>query len=296
MNQKFAAAVLVLVLALVFVLGLTANSALQSSPETRAAIARQERAKAAKLESEAAAARTLANAAAEAQSSIVYAFRWGAVGVGGGLLILFVGGAWWAVHWLRVRAMLLTPRNGQLPLVATRIEGQWVILDTARSLSGVTAYTPLAAPTEAAQIQIATQAQATAALVAIASKANGEDVVKRIGKAADVLPVPSFGGAGDGPRFVYVKNGAHGTTEAQRDLQDLREFLQGAAIRGLARRAWMGHNFSSGHAGTRARYEALIDRCLKAGVIRPEGQSHVLAVSESEALDAFGIGAADIDG
>lgn len=292
MNTKFSAAMLGLTLALVFVLGLTANSALQSSPEARAAIARQERARAAQLEAQAAQAQTFANAAAEAQSSIVYAFRWGAVGVGIGLLILFVGGAWWAVHWLRVRAMTLSPRNGLMPLVVTRVDGQWIVLDTARSLSGVTSFTELAAPSEAAQLQLASQAQAAAVMTSIAR--NGEDIAKRISKAADVLPVPSFGGAGEaGPRFVYVKNGAAGVTEAQRDLQDLKEFLQGASVRGLSRRAWMGHHFGSGHDCTRSRYDDLIHKCQKANVITNDSNGWALAVSESEALDAFGVGQKD---
>ncbi len=297
MTAKFAAAVLVLALVLVFVVGvMSADVTAKSSAAYSAAIARQEAARAAELEARALEAQTRAAAALEAQAAIVNFWRWTFTGAGAGLLILFIGAAVIALRWLNLRSQLVYSANGQTPLVMRHIDGRFVIMDAARSLTGVTTAAELPPPTEAAQIQIATQAQATAALVAIASKASGDDVVKRVSKASETLPVPSFGGAGEGPRFVYVKNGASGTTEAQRDLSDLREFIQGAAIRGLSRRAWMGYSFASGHNGTRARYEALIEQCAKAGVIRPEGTSHVLAVSEAEALGAFGIGAADADG
>ena len=293
MNSRFSFGLLALAFVLVFIIGLTANSALQSSPETRAAIARQENARAAKLEAEAAEAQTRAEAAQKAQSAIVYFWQWTYTGLGAGLLILFIGAAVVGVRWLNLRAQLVYSANGQAPLVMRSINGEFVILDPARSLSGVTAFTELAAPSEAAQLQLASQAQAAAVMISIAR--NGEDIAKRISKAADVLPVPSFGGAsGDGgPRFVYVKNGANGISEAQRDLQDVREFLTGAAIRGLSRRAWMGHNFSSGHNGTRARYDALIQSCQRANIITNDGNGWKLAVPEAEALDAFGVGHKD---
>ena len=214
MNQKFSAAVLLLALALVFVLGLTANSALQSSPEARAAIARQEQARAAELEANAERAQVLADAAREAQSAIVYFWMWAFTGAGAGALILFIGGAVVGVRWLNLRASIVYPANGQAPLVMRHIDGRFVIMDAARSLSGITTAAQIGPPTEAAQLQLATQAQAAAVMTAVASKASGEDVAKRISRAAEVLPVPSFANGQDNLRMVYVKSGAHGVSEA----------------------------------------------------------------------------------
>lgn len=282
-------------LALMFGLGALVSQAwVKLAPEVQAAIARQERARAAQLEAQAAEAQTRAEAAQKAQSAIVYFWQWTYTGLGAGLLILFIGAAVVGVHWLNLRAQLVYSQHGQAPLVMRSINGQFVIMDAARSLTGITTAAELPPPTEQAQIQIATQAQATAALVAIAGKTAGDDVSKRMTDAAKVLPMPTFAAeqSGDNVRMVYVKLG-NGSSEAQRDLQDLREFITGASVRGLARRAWMGHHFASGHDCTRARYDALIMQCQKANVIANAGNGWALTVAEAEALDAFGVGDKD---
>lgn len=305
MTGKIAGGVLAVMIVAVLLVGALGNGALvRSIPVVSQAIARQEQARAraleaaaAEAEARAAEAQTRAAAAREAQSSIVYFWRWSFVGVGGAVFIVLIGGALVLVGWMRHRSKLIYPnRAGHWPLIVHTLRGGEILLtDPMRALGPVTVIRAGdETASESTRLQIATQAQASAVMLGIASRANGDDVAKRVSKASEALPAPTFasGGAPGGLRMVYVKQG-NGTSEAQRDLQDLREFIQGAGVRGLARRAWMGQHFSSGHECTRARYDELIQHCEKAGVIKHEGQTWMLSVSESEALDAFGIGAKD---
>lgn len=86
------------------------------------------------------------------------------------------------------------------------------------------------------------------------------------------------------PIFVQGQS----TSEADRDICDLREFVERGALVGFARSSWLGHKYESGHDGTRERFERLTDICIQAGVIEPTGKTHRLAVSADQALAALG--------
>lgn len=120
--------------------------------------------------------------------------------------------------------------------------------------------------------------------------ATESQVVQPIGQ----LPVTNF--AKEQPatkNFVYVHGG--GTQKVDRDLQDVREFLERGAVAGFARADWVGRNitFKSGHTCTRTRYEQLRDVCLRANVLTEEGNTVALACPLAEALDCFSDGESD---
>jgi hypothetical protein len=284
---------------------------LRNAPPVVAAVAAQERAKADKLQAEADVARSRADVAhtdaeiARQSVSAAVALRgWMYLGGGVALAVLFIGSAFAVVAFLNVRARVLYPNAaGQFPiLIERRFSGQLVALDLSRSLGPLSVIehdgrAAFALPgSEAVALQLATQAQAAGVLVGIASKAAGEDVVSQVGKVAGSLPAPSFASpAGDNLRLVYVKQAGGANSEAARDLADVREFIKGASVRGLSRRSWVGHTFASGHDCTRSRYDGLVEKVVRAGVIERDGQSWRLAVSEREALDAFGVGEQDVE-
>jgi hypothetical protein len=291
-----------------------ARLAAQQSPDVRAALAEQEQAKAAQLRAEADYTRQLAEQARleteakrQALPAVAAAKRWYALGGAIAFAVLVVGLAWAVVTYARTRAQCVYPdMRGQWPiLIERRWDGVLLIADTSRNLSPVMQIdregnvTALIEPAEVSALQLATQAQASGAMVAIArgSEQSAGDVIESVSRAAKALPAPTFANAGgDGLRFVYVKQAGEANTEAARDLADVREFITGAKVRGLARRAWLGVRFASGHECTRTRYDELIRTCERAGVLCRDGQSWKLAVSEAEALDAFGVGEKDISG
>lgn len=287
----------------------------RQAPDIRAAIAKQEQAKADELQAEADIMRQSAEQARldteakrQALPELTASVRWYALGGAIAFAVLAVGLAWAAVTYARTRAQCVYPdARGQWPiLIDRRWDGVLLIADTSRNLSPVMQIdrvgnvAALIEPTELSALQLATQAQASGAMVAIARGGNQSagKVIETVTQAAKQLPAPTFANAngGDGLRFVYVKQAAAANTEAGRDLADLREFITGAKVRGLVRRAWLGLRFASGHECTRTRYDELIRQCERAGVICREGQSWKLAVSEAEALDAFGVGDKDIPG
>lgn len=283
----------------------------QASPELRAAIAEQGRAKADELSAEADQARAAAAAAWNdveakrlAQSEIAAADRWWALApaIAGGILL--IGGAFAIVAWLQLRARIVYPNaDGLYPILIDRkLGGALVIADTSRQLSSVVTIdaqgnllTP--APSEQTAARLATQAQAAGAMVGIAKKNTGEAIAERVKAAAGALPVPQFAQLAPSgadvveaePNFVYVK--APGTTKAQRDLQDVGEFIRtGWGPRGLARAAWLGLRLEgTGNRVSRGYYDELTKRLATAGVIVNEGEGWRPAVEIDEALDAFGL-------
>ena len=316
--NKITGSLIVFAIVAALLLGLNLSGVVErQSAEVLAAIAKQEQAKADKLQAEADITRQSAEQARieteakrQALPEIAASLRWYALSGGIAFAVLAVGLAWSAVVFAMMRAQTIYPdRAGQWPiLVSRKWDGSLLIADTSRSLSPVLRIdragnvTALIESGELSALQLATQAQASGAMVAIArgGQQPADAIVESVSRAAERIPAPTFANAKDGPgenlRLVYVKQPGEANTEAGRDLADLREFITGAKTRGLARRAWMGVRFASGHECTRTRYDDLIRKCERAGVICREGQSWRLAVSEAEALDAFGIGDKDIGG
>ena len=88
--------------------------------------------------------------------------------------------------------------------------------------------------------------------------------------------------------MVYVQG--QGVSEADRELCDLREFVERGALQGFTRQLWLGHKYQSGHDGTRERYDKLVDIATQAGVLEPSGRTWRLAVSQEQAVDALNLG------
>jgi len=287
--------------------------------ERELAIAEGERAAAAaawaqahKAESDTAAWRASEPARSQALTLVSYAAGWA---VSGALVVGLVGAALALVRFLNVRAMVMYPNAaGAWPLLVERqADKALAVLDTGRLVGPVAIIGPdkqVSAPglaSEPAQVQVTSQAQAAGVMgAALRSGRPGadlaEDLRERVGaglrSTAEALTpagAPTFASAGSpmsSTRFVYVKT-PRGNSEHERDLADLREFILAAGVRGLGRRAWMGYKFRSGHECTRSRYDALTEKLKAAGVVVAAGQSWRLAVSEAEALDAFGLGERD---
>lgn len=309
--------------ALLVGLMLGARSALEA-PAVVGAIAEQELARADELRAQAAAswasaekARSDAAAWVASEPERAYALRVISYGVGWGFAIaaavVLVGLALAAVRWAHWRAVALYPNAaGAWPvLVERQADKALAVLDVGRLVGPVAILCQdgrVLAPglaSEPAQVQITSQTQA-AGVMGAALRSNGQglrdDVRERVGaglrSTVETLApasAPTFASERapmSSTRFVYVK-APRGNSERERDLADLREFIQAAAVRGLGRRSWMGYKFRSGHECTRGRFDALIERLKGAGVLIAEGQSWSLAVSESEALDAFGLGERD---
>lgn len=308
-----------LVLALVVAAGLLGlvlgvRSALEAPPVV-AALAEQELARAEALRAQAAEAWAQARQAESdaavwrstesARSSALVVFL-GAVALSGAALVAGLAVA--GVRAANVRAVALWPNaRGAWPVLLERQGGGLAVLDVGRMVSPLVIMGPggVQSPSlasEPAQVQITSQAQAAGVMTSIAAQSQGgaglrdaarERLSAGVARAGEVLQAPAF--ASDEPggrqavRFVYVKT-PKGNAQAERELADLREFIEGAGLRGLARRSWLGYKFRSGHELTRARYDALIGRLKGAGVVVADGQSWRLAVSQAEALDAFNLG------
>jgi len=314
--NKITGSLIVFAIVAALLLGLNLSGVVErQSADVLAAIAKQEQAKADKLQAEADITRQSAEQARleteakrQALPEFAASLRWYALSGGIAFAVLAVGLAWAAVTFAQTRAQCVYPdRAGQWPiLVSRKWDGSLLIADTSRSLSPVLRIdrqgnvTALIETSELSGLQLATQAQASGAMVAIArgGQQPADAIVESVSRAAERIPAPTFANSGDARsvRFVYVKQAGAANTEAGRDLSDLREFISGAKVRGLARRTWLGLRFASGHECTRTRYDDLIRKLERASVICREGQSWRLAVSEAEALDAFGIGDKDISG
>ena len=295
--NKNSALTLATILGLIF-LALIAGAWLfnlgQPSAQMQAALVEQQDAKAEELRAQADQARAAAAATwndVEAKRlalpEIAAAARWWALApaIAGGILL--IGGAFAIVAWLQLRARVVYPNaDGLYPiLIDRRRGGALVIADTSRQLSSVITIdakgnllTP--APSEQTAARLATQAQAAGAMVGIAKKDTGEAIAERVKGAAGALPVPQFaqlapGGAEvveTGPNFVYVK--APGSSKAQRDLQDVGEFIRtGWGPRGLARAAWLSQRLEgTGNKISRGYYDELTKRLASAGVIVNAGE------------------------
>lgn len=310
--NRLTAGLAAVALVAVFIIGLmAARTMAETSSEVQAAIAEQERAKAEALRAQADAERaaaaeawTQAEAARQALPEQAAAQRWWALGPAIAGTIIFVGGALALVTWLQIRARIVYPNaDGLYPIVIDRkLGGGMVIADTSRQLSSVVAIdaegnsTAPLLPDMQTAARLATQAQAAGAMIGLAK---GSDAAAppdpSIGSGS--LPVPQFaqlapGGAEvieTGPNFVYVK--AAGNTKAQRDLQDIGEFIRtGWGPRGLARAAWLGKRLAgTGNKVSRGYYDELTGRLAKAAVIVNDGDGWRPAVTLDEALDAFGL-------
>lgn len=283
----------------------------QPSPQLQAALAEQQSAKAEELRAQADQARAAAAAAWNdteakrlAQPEIAAAARWWALAPAIAGAIVLIGGALAIVAWLQLRARVIYPNaDGLYPiLIDRRRGGALVIADTSRQFSSVitidTQGKLLApAPSEQTAARLATQAQAAGAMVGIAKKETGEAITERVKATAGALPVPQFAQLAPsgaevvetGPNFVYVK--APGSSKAQRDLQDVGEFIQTSwGPRGLARAAWLGQRLEgTGNKVSRGYYDELTKRLASAGVIVNAGEGWRPAVELEEALDAFGL-------
>jgi len=291
------------------VIGLVLSGALRQSPAITAAVARQEAAKAAKLEAEAdqagaqaEIAQNEAEAARLALPAIAASKRWYALAGGIAFGVLAVGLAMAAVTWANVRARTVYPNaDGHYPIFVDRfLDGSLRVLDTSRGLGPVTrvaldgaAAMPLPA-SEAAALRLATQAQAAAVMIGVsATSHSGADVAERVKRAAGALPAPTFASAGeDGLQMVYVKGGAQ--SKAERERQDSEEFIRRGWAGGLARSRWMGEKFQgTGNRIGRTYYDELCRMLARAGVIADEGDGWRPLVSVDEALDAFGLAHSD---
>jgi len=241
------------------------------------------------------------SAPARTQSTIIIAYA-GGVAVGFAMIGFVLVGVVWA--WRRAH-IIYPAADGRWPVMIERNRSGLAIIDLSRAVSPVTMISslgelsaPMLAPDEL-QLQITSQAQQAAVMTGIAGHREGEAMAARVSSA--VASLPQFTGNGGaargesdkGLRLVYVKRPGNSGSEAARELQDLREFLQRGSEIGFARSNWIGHAFQSGHRGTRARYDDLISKCKQAAVIGESGQSWVLAVSLSDALDSFGVGDKD---
>jgi len=316
--NKITGSLIVFAIVAALLLGLNLSGVVErQSADVLAAIAEQERAKAKqeearadKLQAEADITRQSAEQARieteakrQALPEIAASRRWYALSGGVAFALLAVGLAWAVVTFAMLRAQTLYPdRAGQWPiLVSRKWDGSLIIADTSRSLSPVLRVdragnvTALIESSELSGLQLATQAQASGAMVAIArgGQQPADAIVESVSRAAERIPAPTFARSGEGLRFMYVKQPVEANIEAGRDLAELRELIAGAKVRGLSRRAWLGMRFASGHECTRTRYDDLIRKCERAGVLCREGQSWRLAVSEAEALDVFGVGDKD---
>jgi hypothetical protein len=284
----------------------------QPSPQVDAAIAEQEHAKAETLNAQADQARAAAadawnttEARRLAQPEIAAAARWWALGPAIAATILLVGAALAIVARLQLAARVVYPNaDGLYPIL---IERKWggaiVIADTSRQFSSIATIDAAGRicgpePSEQTAARLATQAQAAGAMVGMARKDTAQAITERVKATAGALPVPQFAritpGSGevvedDGANFVYVK--APGTTKAQRDLQDVGEFIRDSwGPRGLARAAWLGQKFTgTGNKVSRGYYDELTRRLATAGVIVKDGERWKTAVELDEALDAFGL-------
>jgi len=256
----------------------------QRDPAVAAAIAAQERAKAVKLQAEAEVAQAQAAQAnietaarLAALPAIVESKRWMALSAGIAVAVVLIGLAFAAVLYVCVHAVTLYPNEGQWPIVPGRFGWQ---------LPGL-ANGP-------APLQIATQAQAAATMIGVtrASQSNApvQDIARRTSQAAQALPVPTFDAAtGDGLHIVY-RNGKQ--TKAQRELQDIEEFIRRGWVIGLQRSNWLGKTFSgSGNKIGRAYYDDLLkNKLAKAGLVEDiGGHGWQTIVTLDEALDAFGL-------
>jgi len=266
------------------VLGLLiAGIVTQRDDDVLAAIAAQERAKAAKLQAQAETAKALADqerieteAQAAALPAIVESKRWMAISAGIASAIVFIGLACAAVAYAFVRAVTLYPNaQGHWPIVPGRLG--WELPGLANG---------------PAPLQIATQAQAASTMIGIAragSESGVQEVARRMGDAAKALPAPTFDTAnGDGLHIVY-RNGKQ--TKAQRERQDIEEFIRRGWVVGLHRENWLYKTFSgSGNKIGRAYYDDLMKILKEANLIEDVGgHGFQTIVTLDEALDAFGL-------
>lgn len=320
MGNKLAAVVVVALVAFTLALGLVlgVRSALEA-PAVVGALAEQEQARADALRAQAAQAwAAAARAESDARSWVAsedaraLSLELAAYGLALALVVLTVGLALVAVGWAQRRAAVLYPNErGAWPvLIERRRNGALVVLDAGRLVGPalvIRADNGMSAPmlaSEPAQVAISSGALA-AATVGAAAVASGqrEQLAGLVGQLAEGLRphggtpglqlAPGFASdKGQAPRFVYVKQ-PRGNTQAERELADLREFILGAEVRGLSRRAWLGYKFKSGHECTRSRFDDLVSKLKRSGVVVAEGQGVRLVVPVAEALDAFGLGELD---
>jgi hypothetical protein len=309
---KLIAGLMAVSLAAVFTIGLmAARTVAETSSPVQAAIAEQESAKAEALRAQAEAERAKAamawtetEADKLALSEKAAAARWWALSPAIAFSVLAIGGAFALVTWLQTRARIVYPNaDGLYPILIDRkMGGALVIADTGRQLSSIVAVdakgqiTAPLWPDMQTAARLASQAQAAGAMVGLAN-AQGPGELPEAPSAAGALPMPQFaqlapGGAevvDTGPNFVYVK--APGTTKAQRDLQDVGEFIRtGWGPRGLSRAAWLGKRMAgTGNKVSRGYYDELTKKLATAGVIVDEGNGWRPAVELAEALDAFGL-------
>lgn len=297
--------------------GLAGRSLFQA-PEIRAELAHQESAKAAVMAAQAESARAAAamrasDAAAwqATEADRAAAIRAAAYGLAGALVILALGGAMAGAHWLELQARTIRPTAAGWPILTERqSDGALAVIDTARLIGPVAIVCQdgqVLAPAVGAEetmARIATQAQAAAVLVGVAASAKGggqaDAVIERVTAVAERLPAPQFAAApvgaadqDDGLRLVYVHQAQ---SQSAMELAELGEMIRQAEIRGLARSTWIGDGagrrpfmFATRRECNRARYETMIDRLRKAGVVEPAGRSWRLSVGVDEALAAFRI-------
>jgi len=106
-------------------------------------------------------------------------------------------------------------------------------------------------------------------------------------EAATGLDIDQDGEVGEPePRFIYVRNGKQPIAREQRQLDDLRAFVEGCYTRGVSRRAWTGCQLpGTGHTVTRGTWQRYTDAMLKAGVLEETPTGRELTCDLDEALD-----------
>lgn len=268
-----------------------------------------EQARAQALKAQAEASREQAQAArvwldvqaqAGAQQAEIVARQIGAVGLALALALAMVGGAGAGITWLSTRAKVVYPTaTGQWPLIVeAQPNGTTRIIDTSRALAPVTiverdgSVEMVFAGHEETARALATQAQAGTLLAGMTGRM--ADPTQTVSAARERgVPVPQFRDDG-GPAFVFV-NDPQRSSRIARDKSDIHEMIVGAAVRGLAREAWLGVRLKSGNSMTRKRYDGIIETLKRANVVEQDGNSHRLSVTEREALTAFQIGDGDAE-
>lgn len=305
--NRLLAFLIALLLGCAMFIGYTLAGWFTPNAEIIAAQAQQERAKAAQMEQAALQAALDTQARTAALDATVTSIRMAALGGALAFTLVAVGAAGAAALWLitraRVAASVLYPnRDGHYPLIMQNLGGGAVrVLDTSRALGPlITAFAdgdasmPLSG-SEETHAGLATSALQAAVMLGVSRNAKTDfEVPARAAKALNDMPKPIFasGGTSESTRLVYVNDKRRNVlSEREKEMRELREFIETGARLGYGREAWMQYRFAStGRTCSKSYWRnRLVGACLSANVLseKPSG-GYELACTVEEALAAFG--------